>query len=720
MTVAPTERELRVDFFKFLFGDKRGYICIATESAQKGDFKQRFFHWPTDESQLLTYIQQQRKNKNIWFCANLLERKSRKKEDRPWMPDNLLWADLDDCPPDAIEPQPQVVIESSPDRYQALWVVDEDLDPQIAEDYSRRIYTQYKDEGVDSGWALGKLLRVPYTYNLKYDDKPIVKLNRSINAPLPSDLFEALTQTPEVVTEDTGLPEIEPAEKIIARHFVQLQKHNFASVWDYEATADDDWSKLIWNLILICLESKLTPEETFSVASASSVNKYRRDNRPARYLWRDVTKAVKIHENINTLAAPFTMPELIPGDEYKLGQRTFIEEYSAWAREATDACPQYHDLTAFILLSSLLSGNVKLETSYGTTRPNLWGLILGDSTLTRKSTAMRMGMDIIDFIDRDILLATDGSVEGLLTGLQGRPSRTSMFFRDEVVGFFDSIRKKDYLAGMPQMLTQLYDGGYIARRLRKELITVADPIFIFFGGGIKDQMYTSADDSFVYSGFLPRFLIVSGQTDLTRIKHEGPPTPEIIEKRQHIYNRLHHLYHTYVVVKEVEILGETAAMPQDTEATLTPEAWTLYNEISDRMVEAAVKSPNPGMALPTFERLTKSMQKMAILVAASKHDPEDGPVEVTDLEIRRAAKYVQEWGHYTIEVLMNIGQTIATRKLDRVLTYIAERPGVSRSAVMRALNLNKREMQEIEETLDARGQLHVIPTGKGSKAYNAL
>jgi len=294
-----------------------------------------------------------------------------------------------------------------------------------------------------------------------------------------------------------------------------------------------------------------------------------------------------------------------------------------------------------------------------------------------------------------------------------------MFFRDEIVGFFDSIRKKDYLAGMPQMLTQLYDGGYIARRLRKELITVSNPVFIFFGGGIKDQMYTAVEESFVYSGFLPRFLIVSGNTDLTRIKHEGPPTPEAMEKRQKIYNRLHSLYHSYVSLTDVEFLGETKQMPQDVNAILTEDAWQLYNEIGDRMVEAATTSPNPGLALPTFERMTKSLQKMAILTAASKHDPDDGDIEVGEKDIRRAAKYIQEWGNYTIEVLMNIGQTIAQRKVDKTLIYIMERPGTTRSSVMRALNLGKREMQEIEETLDARGQLQVTAQGRG-RLYTAL
>src|SRR3990172_4560292 len=160
-----------------------------------------------------------------------------------------------------------------------------------------------------------------------------------------------LQKLPDIIAEDEGLPELQDADEIIARHFVQLREHHFSGVWGYEATEDDDWSGLLWNLIHICFEAGLTTEETYSVASASTLNKYRRDNRPARYLWRDVTKAAKLQEGLNAFSRPFDMPELIPGERYKLGQRTFVEEYAAWGREATDACPQYHDLTAFMLLS---------------------------------------------------------------------------------------------------------------------------------------------------------------------------------------------------------------------------------------------------------------------------------------------------------------------------------------------------------------------------------
>jgi len=625
-----------------------------------------------------------------------------------------------------VEPKPQVVIESSPGRYQALWRVDEDIDPKIAEDYSRRIYSQYRDNGVDSGWALTKLLRVPFTQNFKPEynkSKPKVKLIRALEETLGVDVFDQLSFTrasDEDKLEDAAVPKVaDDADAIIARHFGRLSERGFPHVWGIDAVKGERSSKL-WNLICICLEAGLTEEETYTVAYHSTVNKYRIDNRPDRYLWREVKKAALQLKNFTVLgnAVPFEMPELIPGDNYKLGS-SLIERYIRWGTKVTDAVPRYHELTVFIVLSSLLAGNIKLETSFGTVRPNLWGLIFGESTLCRKTTAMRLGIDILEFVDTDVLLGTDGSAEGIIKELSSRPGRTSMFYRDEVVGLMNSMRDKKYQAGMPQLFTQLYDGTPVKRVLAKESVYAQSPVFIFFGGGITDQFYTAVGEDFVHSGFLPRFLVVAGVTDKSRLRRLGPPTQENQDEKQHIYAKMHELYHRYMIEEDVQIAGLPAMEPAETVAFMNKEAYDLYGDINDRFTEGAEKAPNPSLAIPTFERLSMSLLKMAILAAATRQEPDELRIEVTELDIRRACKYVQEWGWDTIDVITHVGQTIAMKTIDRCHRYIQTHSGTTRSTMMRALNLNKRQIIEIEETLEARGHIRVLPQGRG-KIYEAI
>jgi hypothetical protein len=414
------------------------------------------------------------------------------------------------------------------------------------------------------------------------------------------------------------------------------------------------------------------------------------------------------------------MPELIPGQQYGELTKSFIDEYREWGEKASDAPGHYHDLSGFILLSSLLAGSIKLDTMYGTVRPNLWGLVLGDSTLTRKSTAMRMATDIMNFVDDEILIASEGSMEGILDELAARPSKTSVFWRDEVTGFLEGVRKKDYQSGMIEMFTHLYDAPPVfTRRVKKGPIRVREPIFIFFGGGIKEKMYQVMDDSYVYSGFLPRFLVVSGDTDLSALRRTGPPTGELVEFKQEMYARLNDMYRAYAISSEVQILNQQGTPQIEVEAILTEEAWELFGDVEYKLNEAAAKSNKSDVALPTFDRLSKSILKMSVLLAATRQKPEEGLLQVTTEDLLHSCRHVQDWGNYSIDLISNVGRTVLVRTLERVLGVIERHPGITRGTIMRMTNLSKREMSEVEETLEDRGQIQVDKK-HGGRQYTAI
>jgi hypothetical protein len=332
-----------------------------------------------------------------------------------------------------------------------------------------------------------------------------------------------------------------------------------------------------------------------------------------------------------------------------------------------------------------------------------------------------MATEIISFVDKSIMIASEGSMEGILDELSTRPGKPSVFYRDEVTGFFSSVAKKDYQAGMTEFFTQMYDvPHFFTRRVKKGPVSIEEPVFIFFGGGIKEKLFNIADDSYVYSGFLPRFLIVSGETDLTALRRTGPPSMEAMEQKQAIYSKFTDLYKLYAVPGDVEILGQDSSVRTKVEAVLTNEAWELYGDIEYRLVEIAANSARADVALPTFERLSRSMLKMAVLISAARQKPDNNYLQVTPEDILHACKHVQEWGNYSIEVISNIGRTVLIRVLEKVLHTIERNPGITRGQVMRLTNLSKREMTEIEETLEERGQIRVGKAARGGKAYSAI
>lgn len=717
-----TASELRLQFFDYLFEKEEGYLCIAyaDPNYKQTGWKQRFFDWPAQRDEIGKFISKRIDSHHIYFGVNLLETKERKKQ--YVKSGNRVWSDLDAVVPTQVEPIPQVIIESSPGRYQAIWRLEETISIDRAEEFSKRLAYKYVGEGADKGcWDRTRVLRVPFSNNYKYPNAPQVELHTALETLIPVAVFEALEDvvlTSEEAEWEETLPPFEDvpeADAVIYKYLPSLQRTAFAELFSIVPNEEDDWSRRLWRLINICYECGMEELEVFSVALASKCNKYVRDNRPMRYLWRDVRKAgiaqkdfaIKVGE-WNLLA----MPTLV--EEAQIDEETIINEYRSWGALSTDAPVHYHELACFVLLSALMSQGLRLETSYGSMVPNLWGLVLGDSTLTRKSTATDYVTEFLADIDPDIVLATDGSAEGLLTGLAERPNRVSMFYRDEVTGFIDSINRKDYLAGMPEIMTKLYDvPRFFTRRLRKEKIEITRPIFIFFGGGIRDKFMSTITEEHVLSGFMPRFLIVCGDADVNALRPTGPPTRQHSEARAKLLSKFSDLYEIYSRMEEVQVLGQGISTEVVIEASLDEKAWDRYAAIEIKMVEVAHSSPVASVALPTFERLSRSLLKMAVLLAASRSVPENNSIRVTEQDIIHAAYYIQDWGRYSVDLVINSGRSKSERVLNKVIDYIRRHPGVHRGQIMRIYGFDKRMMDDIQGTLVDRGQLRVIREGKG-------
>lgn len=110
---------------------------------------------------------------NIYFCPNAFDRISRKTEYA--LPTHYAWCDIDDTDPNRYKPKPNILWETSPGRFQGIWIWQETAEGEIAEQYSRNIV--YKDGGDLGGWSITKMLRVPGTVNHKPGyKKPIVTL----------------------------------------------------------------------------------------------------------------------------------------------------------------------------------------------------------------------------------------------------------------------------------------------------------------------------------------------------------------------------------------------------------------------------------------------------------------------------------------------------------------------------------------------------------------
>lgn len=707
-----TARAKRETFVKLLFGKGSGYVCVALLSAGTRKMNEHYFKFPSELGHMLDVIEVNTNGNNVYICPQLFTERKRTKGSVAATPN--VWADLDDCSPELMAVEPTITVQSSPGRYQAYWRVD-DVDPDDAQALSKRIAYAHAPEGADkSGWDLTQLLRVPYTYNYKYQSGsglPVVEIMSASTKVYTLDDFEIYPTLEGYTSVDIPVPSAAELPQATAEELLQQRRLRInLMVWQlFQDEPLIDWSKSLWQLQMLLFEAGFNREETFVICKAAKCNKYSRDGKPDVLLWKEVCRsAVRAEQNAKLLTTgSLEEVQLLSEEEtnrVESAPATFIERYQTWAKALGDAAPQYHLAGAFVILTSILSGAVSLPTSFGRITPNLWFMILADTTLTRKSTAMDLAMDLLEKIDDGALLATDGSLEGMLTALATRADRPSVFFRDEFSGLLEAITKKDYMAGMAEMLTKLYDGKTMKRLLRKEVIEVRNPILVLFAGGIKEKICSMLTYENVSSGFMPRFIFFTAESDPSKLQPLGPPTEESDNGKGVILEELQGLadhYHQSIMTELPKVVGAKVAMQRKWDATLTPEAWARYNQLEMGMVEDGLKSERPDIMTPVNDRLSKSMLKAAVLIAASRTLAER--VVVEEIDILRAIYYGQQWKMHANIVMMSVGKGTLEKQIDTVSRLAEKTPGVTRSAIMQWMHLTAQQANALFDTMDQRG-----------------
>jgi hypothetical protein len=726
------------DFLEFIFdGLSDGYLCIATierkrEHSDPLYFQQHYFWYPDEVEDAVQLCVQRAKTCDVYFAPFLLNRKRRKKVDI--LETSVVWSDGDNCPLDALLLPPSAVVRSSIDgdeeKYHFYWKFETPTSPDVGESISKRVAYYHAEEGMDrSGWDLTQLLRVPDTFNHKY--RPRQKVSQAVifrgNLYHPDD-FKDYPEVQELQqytpVDEVELPE-ETGQEILIDYKNQINPKALKLFKEIPGS-NRDWSKSMYELECILIEGELTLPQVFRVCWDAACNKYARDNRPQADLWREIQRVASHIEakewappDVDKNAPRLVKPQLLTEEEREAVKRdkTFIEEYTEWAKQLGDAAVQYHPAGAFVILSSLLCGTINLPTRFGTIIPNLWFMILADTTLTRKTTAMDNATDLLLEVHSDILLATDGSIEGLLTAMSNRSGKPSLFLRDEITGLIDAISKKEYLAGMMEMLTKLYDGKHMKRILRKETIDVRDPRLVLFAGGIRNKMVDLLTTEHVSSGFLPRFIFITAESDTTKLKPIGPPTTENITGRENLFNRMVDMYEHYRV-QEPSTGGRSTHIPREWAVQLTEEAWLLYNHYEMTMLEFAMKSHDPALMTPVMDRLAKSGLKASVLIGASRKLAEEIVITVDDL--KHAFFYIEQWMDHTIYMMKHIGFSTDEKKLKKVLFLVDTEPGIRRSSIMQRCFLNSRDAEQIFVTLEQRAQIRRTKKGNQGERFYPL
>ena len=200
MAAMPAMHE-QEQFLRAVFGKESGYLFISTndrdEPDQKKKWVDRSFVYPLQMAEALAYVKERDEaGRDVYVAAQLYKEPNRRQKNFVKTCPSA-WADLDTACPWGTDPEPSVVLETSPGRWHGFWRTPRPMPPHDAEELSRQIAYAHHRAGADlGGWDLTQVLRIPGTHNHKYPDAPVVLLKRCDQEPIPWEAFKRLPAAP--------------------------------------------------------------------------------------------------------------------------------------------------------------------------------------------------------------------------------------------------------------------------------------------------------------------------------------------------------------------------------------------------------------------------------------------------------------------------------------------------------------------------------------------
>jgi hypothetical protein len=198
--------------------------------------------------------------------------------------------------------------------------------------------------------------------------------------------------------------------------------------------------------------------------------------------------------------------------ECKLPKEHFLQSFMAYGYDISDAYPEYWFAGGLHALAVAADKKLKATLTASDIYPNLFEMILGRSSLARKSTAVDKTESVMDnvlhFIDSKV--PTEFSPEAFIEHMSHYPH--CPWIRDEAAGVL-SLMKKEYMRGFKDILMILYDCKAVHRMLRtgqrksaQTSFKVDDPYLNVLFATTDAAFGANAVQNDTLTGFLARFL----------------------------------------------------------------------------------------------------------------------------------------------------------------------------------------------------------------------
>lgn len=333
------------NFLELMFKDQVAKVVIATRwGPTKDDFGRKFFMWPRQQEDILSYIQvSMMESREIFFSPDMYFEEARSYYREHVFGSYWIAADSDGNAPSTDRwendelykdtPKPTAVIQSSTSKNKHFyWEIPWTTDIQLLQDMRR--YVIHNLDADSSGWDAGQLLRVPYTMNYGY-----AKSRTEVYEVFPEEInsdrrytvadFPAPTNFSRIVEADIDTDHLKNPTEIFA-----LNEFDKDLITAYLRPAiENDRSGALSHLAFMLAESnsnRLSNEDMYSILYAADERwgKYKSRADQKKQLSRLIARARRKHPFASDNEMPsWGLPEEIEdGKSPILSYREFMAQ----------------------------------------------------------------------------------------------------------------------------------------------------------------------------------------------------------------------------------------------------------------------------------------------------------------------------------------------------------------------------------------------------------
>lgn len=377
---------------------------------------------------------------------------------------------------------------------------------------------------------------------------------------------------------------------------------------------------------------------------------------------------------------------------------SFLRNYAVYASQLTDCNAIYHLGAGLTLLSQTAPDDLHIRLG-NKLFANLYVLIVGPSTSSRKTAAVKIAREVLDEALPGRACEAPGSYEGLVESLRAQPKQLIPY---EEFGQFLSQAEKSYLTPIKTGLTSIYDGSPAGRVLaatktKRALPPVQKPRLSLLCACAPGYLSRHTEPVDWTDGFFARFLTLAAP----RAREYDLTPADQPEFRAWLVQRLREL------AASTTTPGPCVGM--------TPAALGIWKRWSKERADLGHQSAKVAGAVG---RAPAMALKIAMLLAW-----EDGAVthegwQLAESHIQPAIDLLGVHLSSVFSLGETLGGTAAMNDRQAVLAVIKDKP-VTLGEIGKASYLLQRRVKEIVETLREEKMIDHVQMQEGIALYDA-